>query len=258
MENSRRPADIPLGCSVLLVTSFMANLLDSIDAALFDIGSTLVEGPSISPNKEIVRHFNLAAETAAKIGRLVMCTDFAGPSEVCDALSASGIAVDEDGVDFVVRLWSQQETAAAQINGALEAVKFCVDSGKIVGLLSDIWVPYFRAFERACPEITALAKVKALSFRAGVKKPEPAFHQAAVRALGVPPERILMIGDTYENDIAPAIREGMKTAWILSRAEREVPALVGVINQQLPRPDLALTFITELESELRKEEACVN
>ncbi len=236
----------------------MPNLLDSIDAALFDIGSTLVEGPSISPNKEIVKHFGLEGETAMRVGRLVMCTDFKGPADVCDILAAAGSKLNRDDVAFISRLWSAQETAAAEITGALEAVKFFAAAGKTIGLLSDIWVPYYRAFERACPEISELAGVKTLSFRAGIKKPDAAFHQAAIRALDAAPERILMIGDTYENDIAPAIREGMKTAWILSRAEREIPALVAVINGQLPRPDVTVGLVTELATAVRKEQARVD
>ncbi|MGC2697466.1 MAG: HAD family hydrolase [Candidatus Angelobacter sp.] len=231
----------------------MLSILDSIQAVLFDIGSTLVMGPSISPNKEVVKHFALKAELAAQISRMIMCTDFKSASDVCDLLRRCGVQVNKDDGDFLSRLWHDQETGAMPIPGALDAVRFFKEAGKTVGLLSDIWPPYYHAFTSACPEINELAEVKQLSFQAGMKKPEAAFFQSALRALKSAPERVLMIGDTYDNDIAPAIRQGMKTAWILSRAEREVPALAGVIQGRLPRPDLTLASIVELQSAVIQE-----
>jgi FMN phosphatase YigB (HAD superfamily) len=226
----------------------MPSLLDSIQAVLFDIGSTLVMGPPVSPNKEVVKRFGLTAELAAKVSRLIMGTDFDGPAAVGDALRSAGIPVSKDDSDFISRLWHEQESGAAPIPGALETVRFFKDAGKPIGLLSDIWPPYYRSFAGACPEINRLAQVKLLSFKAGAKKPEADFFQSAIRELQSDPERVLMVGDTYDNDIAPAIQLGMKTAWILSRAEREGPALAGVIQGRLPRPDLTLVSIGELQS----------
>ena len=231
----------------------MPNILDSIEAVLFDIGSTLVTGPSVSPNKEVIRRFALNGDTAAKVGRLIMCTDFHGPADVCAAIQGCGIPITKDDSEFVSRLWNDQETAPVPIAGGLEAVQFFKDAGKKIGLLSDIWAPYYRGFTRACPEISELAQVKQLSFRAGVKKPAAAFFESAIQALQAPPERILMVGDTYSNDIAPGIQQGMKTAWILARAEREVAELIGVIEGRLSRPDVTVASIMELQSAVTKE-----
>ena len=231
----------------------MPNILDSIHAVLFDIGSTLVMGPSVSPNKEVIRRFALTADTAAKVGRLIMCTDFQGPADVCAAISGCGIPITKDDCDFVSRLWSDQETAPVPIAGGLEAVQFFKNAGKKIGLLSDIWAPYYRGFARVCPQISDVAEVKHLSFRVGVKKPEAAFFESAIQAMQAAPERILMVGDTYSNDIAPGIQQGMKTAWVLSRAEREVSELIGVIEGRLSRPDVTVASILELQSAVTKE-----
>jgi FMN phosphatase YigB (HAD superfamily) len=232
----------------------MPNILDSIQAVLFDIGSTLIMGPSISPTKEVTKRFGLPADLAAKVTRLMMCTDFGGPADVCEALKDCGIQVNKDDSDFISTLWRNQETGAVPIVGGLESVRFFKRAGKTIGLLSDIWAPYYHAFTTVCPEISQLADVKQLSFKLCLKKPQAAFFQSASRALKADPERTLMVGDTYDNDIAPAIAQGMKTAWILSRAEREVPALVGVIQGRLPRPDLTLGSILELQSAVTEEQ----
>lgn len=232
----------------------MANFLHAIDAVLFDIGSTLIMGASISPNKELVRHFGLTADLAAKVSRLIMCTDFQQAADVCDLLRHCGIQVSQDDSDFVAGLWREQQAGAAPIPEAYASVRFFADAGKTVGLISDIWPPYYRAFATVCPEIVKLAEIKHLSFQQGVKKPDANFFLSAVRALKCDSERVLMVGDTYDNDIAPAIRLGMKTAWILSRPEREVPALAGVIQGRLAKPDLTLASIGELQSAVTEEQ----
>lgn len=233
----------------------MPSLLNSIDAVLFDIGSTLIMGPSVSPTKEIAKHFGLSAEKALQVTRLVMCTDFQGPADVCRTLQSVGIGINQDDCEFVSRLWHDQETSARPIEGGLETVRFFQEAGKAIGLLSDIWPAYYRAFTQVCPEIAELAEIKQLSFQVHLKKPEAAFFQSAIQAFKMPPHRILMVGDTYSNDIAPAIQQGMKTAWILSRAEREVPELVGVISGSLPRPDVTVGSILDLMQAVKEEES---
>ena len=55
-------------------------------------------------------------------------------------------------------------------------------------------------------------------------KPSPRLLQVALEAVGVPPERVLMIGDDHARDIAPAAALGMQTAWV--RSPQDVPVWV--------------------------------
>jgi len=224
-------------------------LLDSIDGVFLDIGSTLVMGPHVSPNKEIVSHFALEGELASRVSRLIMCTNFDAPADVCNALSMNGVVLNSSDGEFVSKLWSDQEDAARPIEGALETVQFLKQAGKKLGLLSDIWSPYYRAFRQACPEISDLVDFCVLSFEVGFKKPDPAFFELAISRSGLTPDRILMVGDTYDKDIEPAMTAHMKTAWVLSRPEREVAALVGVIQNNWARPDLTIARISDLQAE---------
>ena len=59
------------------------------------------------------------------------------------------------------------------------------------------------------------AFVAALEYATGVEailvgKPSPEFFARALQALGVPPERALMVGDDLESDVAGAQRAGMR------------------------------------------------
>lgn len=48
----------------------------------------------------------------------------------------------------------------------------------------------------------------------GLSKPDPEFYELAIQTAGVPPEQILHVGDRIDNDIAPALRAGMRAVWI--------------------------------------------
>jgi len=74
--------------------------------------------------------------------------------------------------------------------------------GIAVGVLSNIAFDIRPAF--AALGIDDLVSVFALSFEIGAVKPEPEIFRYAVEALGVEPERTLMIGDSVEADGAAA------------------------------------------------------
>jgi FMN phosphatase YigB (HAD superfamily) len=60
-------------------------------------------------------------------------------------------------------------------------------------------------------------------------------------------EDAVMVGDTYKNDIRPAIELGMRTVWVLHRPEKEEVDLMDVTNGHAPPPDLLLKSIQEFE-----------
>jgi FMN phosphatase YigB (HAD superfamily) len=223
----------------------VVSAFDAVDAALFDIGSTLVMGPSVSPTKEIALAFGLNADEARALTRLIMCQDFDGPQDVCAAIEQLGHLVTPERRAIVGSLWLAQEGAASPIPGADDALSAFVSAGKTVGLLSDIWAPYFRSVETALPHVVSRSR-PFLSFRCGLKKPDPAFFDTAAKGLGAPPSRIVMIGDSYLEDIEPAIAAGMRTAWVLSRPEKERANLLNVLAGRAPRPDWIVATTAEV------------
>lgn len=48
----------------------------------------------------------------------------------------------------------------------------------------------------------------------GVRKPDPQIFTLGVDALGLPSERVLVVGDSYSKDIVPAQRAGCKALWL--------------------------------------------
>lgn len=48
----------------------------------------------------------------------------------------------------------------------------------------------------------------------GVRKPDPAIFRLGVEALGMAPEEVVVIGDTFKKDILPALSLGCKAIWL--------------------------------------------
>ena len=61
------------------------------------------------------------------------------------------------------------------------------------------------------------------SRRVRLFKPDPAIYLDAVEKLGIDPAAILMVGDSFERDVLPAKKAGLKTAWLEGVTPRACP-----------------------------------
>ena len=57
----------------------------------------------------------------------------------------------------------------------------------------------------------------------GLFKPDPAIYFHAAEKLGGDPATIMMVGDSFERDVVPAKKAGLKTAWLEGPAPRACP-----------------------------------
>ena len=215
--------------------------------ALFDIGSTLIDGPPYGPARRLAEMLDLEKSAVRQLEPLLFRT----PSESAEDLArhiADAFGVDVARAAAECRtLWDAQLREAYTLPGALDAVARLTSAGVPRAYLSNIWPPFYEHFRRAFA--TEAGAPQFLSYRMGLSKPDKAFFQAALRELGANPKDVVMIGDTYKNDIRPAIELGMRTIWVLHRPEKEREALVDVLNNAAPRPDVTLHSIAELQPE---------
>lgn len=77
----------------------------------------------------------------------------------------------------------------------------------------------------------------------GFGKPLPEVFRMAERAVGMNPEQVLMVGNSYGHDIRPAIEAGWRTLWV--RRPSDVPPSAPGVNpkpecrpEDSPAPDL--------------------
>ncbi len=67
-----------------------------------------------------------------------------------------------------------------------------------------------RAVVRGLPDLIAEEPSLVISSEVGVRKPHPDFYRAACKRLGLPPVRVLCVGDDPENDVLGPRRAGLR------------------------------------------------
>ncbi|KPK65826.1 MAG: hypothetical protein AMK73_01885, partial [Planctomycetes bacterium SM23_32] len=95
---------------------------------------------------------------------------------------------------------------------ALPAIEALERRGKGVGLISN----WDRRLESLLEGLGLAERLKwtVVSCRVGVEKPDPAIFRHALSRCGLPPERALHVGDSYEQDVLGARAAGMRAAWL--------------------------------------------
>lgn len=213
-------------------------------AAIFDIGATLVTGPPVAPNKVIAGLMEGA--TAGEIASVIMTRELTCADGVCTAIESRFGAIGESARADIAQLWDSQSTAAIEIEGATQAVLALKRLGLRIGLLSDIWNPYYASVEKALPDVIRAADAIVLSCRTGARKPNPDNFLRAMQELGVEAGETVMVGDTYSHDILPALELGMRAVWVLARPDREAESIIRVLNHECPAPTATVSSITEV------------
>ena len=77
----------------------------------------------------------------------------------------------------------------------------------------------------------------------GVRKPDPRIFQLGVDALGLKPDEVLVIGDSYKKDIVPAESIGCHVAWIKGKgwtADEDAQTHPNIIKNLTEILDVAL------------------
>jgi len=195
-------------------------------AVFFDIGDTLVCRPKIGPGRRIAQALGLSGEQARAITRLVFTEPFASPAALAARLRREfGLGA---GIEApIAAIWRAQEVEPVEVPGATECVAGVHHTGSWIGVVSNIWEPYEVGFRRACPAIVPLVSSWHVSYRVSAAKPAPAIFQAALEAAGVPAARAVMVGDSLEKDVRPALALGMTALWVLPEAGVATESVAG-------------------------------
>jgi HAD superfamily hydrolase (TIGR01549 family) len=211
----------------------------------FDIGSTLIDGPPFGPARRLSETLGLGTQAVAELEHVLFRSPARDPEQLANTI-VSRLRVDyKEALEACTTLWNAQLEEAYVLPGARELIGKLKSAGVPRAYLSNIWPPFYEHFRQEFAE-EAEHQPQFLSFETGLMKPDPAFFQYALRAVEARAEDAIMIGDTYKNDIRPAIELGMRTVWVLHRPEKEKADLIEVMNGNAPPPDLTLASIADL------------
>jgi putative hydrolase of the HAD superfamily len=107
-------------------------------------------------------------------------------------------------------LWDHFGRASAW--RAFEDVATAIDGLRRSGLkyvIASNFDGRLRAVVRGLPGLAGAEASLVISSEVGVRKPHPDFYRAACERLGLPPDRVLCVGDDVENDVLGARRAGL-------------------------------------------------
>lgn len=86
-----------------------------------------------------------------------------------------------------------------------------------------------RAFERV--DLSQFISGYFCKANLGLTKGSPAFLNAILNHLKIPPARIAMVGDDFEKDIQPALAVGIQAYWFTCKNSQPAPDNVKIIRQ---------------------------
>lgn len=219
------------GRAIVAVTNHAGRSRADVVARLAGVGIVLGEHEvvtSIDAVTEYLRRFHPDAAVRA-----------VGAPAMHEALAAAGFA-DGPEPDVVIAGFSD-ELDVRELTAAAEAI---LRGAAFLGANADLWLP--RPGGARVPEAGAvLAYLTALTGRRPtvVGKPSATIAAMAFERLGLPPERVMWVGDTLETDVAGAIAAGAISALVLTG--NTAPA-----ERYWPRPDLVVPDLTALSEAL--------
>jgi len=217
---------------------------------ILDIGSSLVEGPARGPASRIAAAGGLTTDQKHDLHRLLMTAPYAGPADVYATVREHLGVVSPAVESAIAEIWDAQEGEARLIPGVSETLQQLVERGYQLALLSNIWTPYYRSVYRLLGGFFDLhipPELRLLSCREGLVKPAPELFLRVLERAGASPAGTLMVGDSYDKDIKPAMQCGMSTLWLLHSPCREIPALVEILNGAAAGPTAALRTLANID-----------
>ena len=205
-----------------------------IRAILFDIGGTL-DGDGLHwldrflalyktfgvelPRESIRRAFN-EAERRSTLDETIASSDLAQMIELHVKWQLAHLGLkDPDLEQHLVEGFITPVRMAAAENAQLLAT--LVGRGLELGVVSN----GCGNVDKLCADFgyAPFLSVIVDSRRVGLFKPDPAIFLHAAEKLGGAPGTMMMVGDSFDRDMLPAKKAGMKTAWLEGTPARECP-----------------------------------
>lgn len=210
----------------------------SIKVVLFDLGDTLVQGPGVSleqglrqaqgrvsrllqewgfgPDSSLARHLYEAAqavELAAYRGDCILPPLW---SVARDAAAARGLSLSGNQAH---ELWeacriNERTLGRRPAPDAIETLAWLKERGFRLGCVTNTLFggPLFLEGLRQ-DGLEGYLEAVAISCDLGFMKPSPQIFRHALAALGVPPEKALMVGDSLRADVGGAKALGLTAVW---------------------------------------------
>lgn len=205
-------------------------------------------GPVLTPARTTALKLGLSDAQQVLLNKFLLTSAIAGPKQLAAFLIKTCYVSTQKALQTAVSIWQSQITEPLPTRGGLALLATLRSRGIRYGFISNICLPYSIAFSRLYG-VLSVSELQFFSFRLHLIKPDPLIFQKAISATGLNPSCCIMVGDSYENDMQPAIMLGMKTVWCLHRSKKESLWLDKVRCRKLPAPDVVVLHVEQLVHE---------
>ena len=188
-------------------------LFDDAGCTLAGLNALAAQHPALAalPQDELFgRHARLLAALEGEVYAGRLSTEACRVRRLTQLLGSVGVA----GADGVAAARVYHAASRAQyrpLPGALELVRALHAQGVRLGVLTN----YPRTVQTAKLDACGLSPYLHASVTTSdaPPKPDPASYHAACQELGVSPERAVMVGDNWRNDVEGAVAAGLRAVW---------------------------------------------
>jgi len=182
-----------------------------IRAVVFDLWNTLVFSPAGSPFQRMKA---LLGPGQAHLFPALLRDGMVRPHASVQAFLEAWrdpAGLDETQVEAMAQAFQEPGAQAQCFPGAPEAVSAVRELAR-VAMLSNTQTFGLDLLERL--GITERIRVRILSAELGCLKPEPAAFEAVQRKLGLFPGNLVMVGDSWTDDVEGALEAGWTAVWV--------------------------------------------
>ena len=210
------------------------------EAVLFDLDDTLVDFqysrrhglravqellPGLAPvpleELELVHDEELHANFLRTLGG-GLSDDEARIQRIGGVCRRYGLEPDEKTVAEAAVAYAREEQSNMRLVPGVSDLLHALRDRVKIGVITNGPSTQQRDKLRCCDIDPGDLDVLAISEEVGTTKPDPVIFRHALADLGVSPGRVTMIGDSWENDVLPALGSGMAAVW-LNRYRRACP-----------------------------------
>lgn len=176
---------------------------------LLDVGLTLLGGPQLSPSSFICDLLSLPRYAKQAVSDIVFARCFPNADGLVDHLSVVfEMNISDIQRTALVDYWNNQLSACHPLPGAEEFCDEIIRHQFPYCIASNLWKPFHMALTRFLPDIERKSQHLFLSYMLGARKPSREFYDSVYSTISVPRQDVIIVGDSFENDIAPCMARG--------------------------------------------------
>jgi len=174
-------------------------------------------------------------QLGALVDELVMKQPVTLTVGVANILTAFGIQDSEIGAAVVGR-WETSCNRASLYDDVTPGLIELRRRGYTLALITNTSIYGWQQLNKRYA-LTRYFDILAKSFELGLVKPESAIFEYIEKRCSTPPKNILMIGDSYENDVAPARARGWQALQLVRSSNRNSVDQLGTIKHLIELTD---------------------